>query len=192
MFKTPLPEKLVYADDAMSGSGLQETKMRVNQLIDYLKEREEPITPKDIALYELKAKNEETAEEIIDEMMEYVVPNIEVGKEMIIDALNAKDGLAMATTKGAYEAGLKEREEVPRVERCGLGIMKREEVEEKPKRWRGVSNEYYYYVGSGGRVTKQRDYKTYDINFRYAIGNYFETYAEAEAYRERLLEMGKE
>lgn len=66
------------------------------------------------------------------------------------------------------------------------------EIMQKPnKRWRAELEEKYYYLDDDGDVNFSTEYNYSFDNFRYNIGNYFQTEKEAEAYRERLLAVKK-
>lgn len=62
------------------------------------------------------------------------------------------------------------------------------EIMQKPnKRWRAELEEEYCYLDVSGGVYFSTEYNHSFDNFRYDIGNYFQTKKEAEAYKERLL-----
>jgi len=62
---------------------------------------------------------------------------------------------------------------------------------EQPKRWRAMIGEKYFRVDEWGIVDNCQECGDGCDNFRYAIGNYFKTEEEAYAYKEKLLEMGR-
>lgn len=61
-------------------------------------------------------------------------------------------------------------------------------IEDKPiKRWRAGYKEDYFLLNSDGYIESDSDWGKEIDDFRYNIGNYFETEEEVEAYKERLL-----
>lgn len=61
-----------------------------------------------------------------------------------------------------------------------------EEIKE-PKRWRAEGGGKYWYLDDCGVVLSNEEWGDDTDDFRYSIGNYFKTEAEAEAYKEYLL-----
>lgn len=61
-----------------------------------------------------------------------------------------------------------------------------EEIKE-PKRWRAEGGGKYWYLDDCGVVLSNEEWGDDTDDFRYRIGNYFKTEAEAEAYKEYLI-----
>ena len=61
-----------------------------------------------------------------------------------------------------------------------------EEIKE-PKKWRAEYGKKYWYLDDCGVVLSNEEWGDDTDDFRYRIGNYFKTEAEAEAYKEYLL-----
>lgn len=61
-----------------------------------------------------------------------------------------------------------------------------EEIKE-PKRWRAEGGGKYWYLDDYGVVLSNEEWGDDTDDFRYSIGNYFKTEAEAEAYKEYLI-----
>lgn len=59
--------------------------------------------------------------------------------------------------------------------------------ETKPPRWRAEDNTLYWYINSEGLTERDSDFCDEFDMWRYNTGNYFQTEAEAIAYREELL-----
>ena len=55
------------------------------------------------------------------------------------------------------------------------------------ERWRGEIGDEYYYVGDDGIVYKKLDFREYEDNLRYKIGDYTKTEEDSEAYKEYLI-----
>ena len=64
--------------------------------------------------------------------------------------------------------------------------LKNQKVESK-KRWRAEYNGEYYFILDNGAVCKSSDTFTMAHDYRYAIGNYFETKEQAEKYSYRQI-----
>lgn len=58
----------------------------------------------------------------------------------------------------------------------------------KPKRWRGETQEVYYFIAAGGWVGQCHEFSLEADNFRYDVHNYFQTEDEAQEYA-RVLEI---
>lgn len=56
-----------------------------------------------------------------------------------------------------------------------------EEIPEKHERWRGGRGDSYYFIDDEGAIRHEIDTNDGMDNYRYNIGNYFKTEAEAEA-----------
>ena len=52
----------------------------------------------------------------------------------------------------------------------------------KPKRWRGETQEVYYFIAAGGWVGQCHEFSAEADNFRYDVHNYFQTKDEAQEY----------
>lgn len=61
-----------------------------------------------------------------------------------------------------------------------------EEIPEKHERWRGGRGDDYYFINDEGVVCHEIDTNDGMDNYRYNIGNYFKTEAEAESYKKYL------
>lgn len=61
-----------------------------------------------------------------------------------------------------------------------------EEIKE-PKRWRAEGDGKYWYLDDCGVVLSNDEWGDDIDDFRYSIGNYFKTEAEAKAYKEYLI-----
>lgn len=61
-----------------------------------------------------------------------------------------------------------------------------EEIKE-PKRWRAEGGGKYWYLDDCGVVLSNEEWGDDTDDFRYSIGNYFKTEAEAKAYKEYLI-----
>ena len=55
------------------------------------------------------------------------------------------------------------------------------------ERWRGEIGDEYCYVGDDGIVYKKLDFREYEDNLRYKIGDYTKTEEDSEAYKEYLI-----
>jgi hypothetical protein len=64
--------------------------------------------------------------------------------------------------------------------------LKESKVEEF-KRWRASKMEYYYFLNVNGDTIKSGEMLHKHDNYRYSIGNYFETKEECEYYKNKLL-----
>lgn len=62
-----------------------------------------------------------------------------------------------------------------------------ETQEAKPKRWRAAKEKTRWLLDDQGRTSLSYGHTTTIDQYRYDIGNYFQTRQEAEAYRDRLL-----
>ena len=62
-----------------------------------------------------------------------------------------------------------------------------EEIPEKYERWRGEKSEKYWFIDSYGEPDYDDEYGLDANNNLYAMGNYFKTKKEAEAYKEYLI-----
>lgn len=62
-----------------------------------------------------------------------------------------------------------------------------EEIPEKHERWRGGRGDSYYFIDDEGAIRHEIDTNDGMDNYRYNIGNYFKTEAEAEAYKKYLI-----
>lgn len=60
-----------------------------------------------------------------------------------------------------------------------------EEIPEN-KRWRGGRGDSYYFIDDEGAIRHEIDINDGMDNYRYNIGNYFKTEAEAESYKKYL------
>ena len=58
-------------------------------------------------------------------------------------------------------------------------------------RWRALEGDRYYYVSDRGHVSTAKETGVADDNCRYKIGNYFETFKEAEPYAKKVREIFK-
>ena len=66
-----------------------------------------------------------------------------------------------------------------------------EEVKEEGKRWRADRDKLYYYLGEEGEINHRKDdYNFYD-DFRYDIGNYFQTRELAQQKLDRDLAIAR-
>ncbi len=73
----------------------------------------------------------------------------------------------------------------------GIKIGCMEEVKEDWKRWRADRDKLYYYLGEEGIINDRRDdYNFYD-DFRYDIGNYFQTQEQAQQKKDRDLAIAR-
>ena len=61
-----------------------------------------------------------------------------------------------------------------------------EEIPEKHERWRGGRSDSYYFIDDEGAIRHEIDTNDGMDNYRYNIGNYFKTEAEAESYKKYL------
>ena len=61
-----------------------------------------------------------------------------------------------------------------------------EEIPEKQERWRGERGDSYYFIDDEGAIRHEIDTNDGMDNYRYNIGNYFKTEAEAESYKKYL------
>ena len=61
-----------------------------------------------------------------------------------------------------------------------------EEIPEKYERWRGGRGDSYYFIDDEGAIRHEIDTNDGMDNYRYNIGNYFKTEAEAESYKKYL------
>ena len=61
-----------------------------------------------------------------------------------------------------------------------------EEIPEKHERWRGGRGDDYYFISDEGAIRHEIDTNDGMDNYRYNIGNYFKTEAEAESYKKYL------
>jgi len=61
-----------------------------------------------------------------------------------------------------------------------------EEIPEKHERWRGGRGDGYYFIDDEGAIRHEIDTNDGMDNYRYNIGNYFKTEAEAESYKKYL------
>ena len=61
-----------------------------------------------------------------------------------------------------------------------------EEIPEKHERWRGGRGDSYYFIDDEGAIHHEIDTNDGMDNYRYNIGNYFKTEAEAESYKKYL------
>lgn len=61
-----------------------------------------------------------------------------------------------------------------------------EEIPEKHERWRGGRGDSYYFIDDEGAIRHEIDTNDGMENYRYNIGNYFKTEAEAESYKKYL------
>lgn len=61
-----------------------------------------------------------------------------------------------------------------------------EEIPEKHERWRGGRGDSYYFIDDEGAIRHEIDTNDDMDNYRYNIGNYFKTEAEAESYKKYL------
>lgn len=61
-----------------------------------------------------------------------------------------------------------------------------EEIPEKHERWRGGRGDSYYFIDDEGAIRHEIDINDGMDNYRYNIGNYFKTEAEAESYKKYL------
>lgn len=61
-----------------------------------------------------------------------------------------------------------------------------EEIPEKHERWRGGRGDSYYFIDDEGAIRHEIDTIDGMDNYRYNIGNYFKTEAEAESYKKYL------
>lgn len=61
-----------------------------------------------------------------------------------------------------------------------------EEIPEKHERWRGGRGDSYYFIDNEGAIRHEIDTNDGMDNYRYNIGNYFKTEAEAESYKKYL------
>lgn len=61
-----------------------------------------------------------------------------------------------------------------------------EEIPEKHERWRGGRGDSYYFIDDEGAIRHEIDTNDGMDNYRYNIGNYFKTEAEAEFYKKYL------
>lgn len=61
-----------------------------------------------------------------------------------------------------------------------------EEIPEKHERWRGGRGDSYYFIDDEGAIHHEIDINDGMDNYRYNIGNYFKTEAEAESYKKYL------
>lgn len=61
-----------------------------------------------------------------------------------------------------------------------------EEIPEKHERWRGGRGDSYYFIDDEGAIRHEIDTNDCMDNYRYNIGNYFKTEAEAESYKKYL------
>lgn len=61
-----------------------------------------------------------------------------------------------------------------------------EEIPEKHERWRGGRGDGYYFIDDEGVIRHEIDTNDGMDNYRYNIGNYFKTEAEAESYKKYL------
>lgn len=61
-----------------------------------------------------------------------------------------------------------------------------EEIPEKHERWRGGRGDSYYFFDDEGAIRHEIDTNDGMDNYRYNIGNYFKTEAEAESYKKYL------
>lgn len=61
-----------------------------------------------------------------------------------------------------------------------------EEIPEKHERWRGGRGDSYYFIDDEGVIRHEIDTNDGMDNYRYNIGNYFKTEAEAESYKKYL------
>ena len=61
-----------------------------------------------------------------------------------------------------------------------------EEIPEKHERWRGERGDSYYFIDDEGAIRHEIDTNDGMDNYRYNIGNYFKTEAEAESYKKYL------
>ena len=61
-----------------------------------------------------------------------------------------------------------------------------EEIPEKHERWRGGRGDSYYFIDDEGAIRHEIDTNDGMDNYRYNIGNYFKTEAEAESYKKYL------
>ena len=61
-----------------------------------------------------------------------------------------------------------------------------EEIHEKHERWRGGRGDSYYFIDDEGTIRHEIDTNDGMDNYRYNIGNYFKTEAEAESYKKYL------
>ena len=61
-----------------------------------------------------------------------------------------------------------------------------EEIPEKHERWSGGRGDSYYFIDDEGAIRHEIDTNDGMDNYRYNIGNYFKTEAEAESYKKYL------
>lgn len=61
-----------------------------------------------------------------------------------------------------------------------------EEIPEKHERWRGGRGDSYYFIDDEGAIRHEIDTNDGMDSYRYNIGNYFKTEAEAESYKKYL------
>lgn len=61
----------------------------------------------------------------------------------------------------------------------------------KPKRWRGETQEVYYFIAAGGWVGQCHEFSAEADNFRYDVHNYFQTEDEAQEYA-RVIEIKRQ
>lgn len=61
-----------------------------------------------------------------------------------------------------------------------------EEIPEKHERWRGGRGDSYYFIDDEGAIRHEINTNDGMDNYRYNIGNYFKTEAEAESYKKYL------
>lgn len=61
-----------------------------------------------------------------------------------------------------------------------------EEIPEKHERWRGGRGDSYYFIDDEGAIRHEIDTNDGMDNYRYNIGNYFKTEAEAESCKKYL------
>ena len=62
-----------------------------------------------------------------------------------------------------------------------------EEIPEEHKRWRAKRGGKYWFLDDCGVILSNEEWGDDTDDFRYSIGNYFKTEAEAEAYKKYLL-----
>ena len=66
-------------------------------------------------------------------------------------------------------------------------FMKEVEKDSPNTRWRAEIYEKYYFINDIGKMAFAADTRTRSDNYRYEIGNYFQTSEEAEEYNKKLI-----
>ena len=86
----------------------------------------------------------------------------------------------------------KANKELDEIERLRATVQERiKRLQEPPGRWRAAPNTAYWLVSSRGAVGMAADVFMGSDDLRYAIGNYFRTEEEAEAFAEVFRKMVK-